>query len=74
MFGSPQRMLVLSSGAYAATISSTPLQTVNGFGASGAWWVEDLSLFPAEVRQNVSDLLLNQETGTSLGSFLSALC
>ena len=63
MFGGPQRVLALTTGAYAATISTTPLQTVNGFGASGAWWVKDLALFPAEVRQNVSELLLNQTSG-----------
>ncbi|KZV63074.1 glycoside hydrolase family 30 protein [Peniophora sp. CONT] len=69
MFGGPQRVLALTTGAYAATISTTPLQTVNGFGASGAWWVKDLALFPAEVRQNVSELLLNQTSGLGLTDY-----
>ncbi|KAI0032076.1 glycoside hydrolase [Vararia minispora EC-137] len=42
-----------------ATITGTTLQTIDGIGASGAWWVNDIANFPASVRQNLSDLLLS---------------
>ena len=51
------------TGALGVQITSTTRQTVHGVGASGAWWVNDLALYPDQVRQNVSDLLLNQTTG-----------
>ena len=45
----------------AATISSTASQTINGIGASGAWWPLDIHNFPDEVKNNVSDLLFGRE-------------
>ncbi|KAH9926870.1 uncharacterized protein B0H18DRAFT_818862, partial [Fomitopsis serialis] len=42
--------------------TSTTRQTIHGVGASGAWWTLDLALFPDDVRQNVSNLLLNQNS------------
>ena len=50
-------------GAFGVQITTTTRQTVHGVGVSGAWWVNDLALYPDQVRQNVSDLLLNQTTG-----------
>lgn len=44
-------------------ITTTTRQTIHGVGASGAWWVNDLALYPDDVRQNVSDLLLDQTNG-----------
>lgn len=44
-----------------ATISSTASQTINGIGASGAWWPLDIHNFPDEVKNNVSDLLFGRE-------------
>ena len=61
-------------GAYGAQITTTTRQSINGIGASGAWWVNDVALFPAEVRQNISELLLNQTWGThGLNLHLSCL-
>ena len=51
-------------GIYGLQITTTTRQSINGIGASGAWWVNDVALFPMEVRQNVSELLLNQSHGT----------
>jgi hypothetical protein len=48
---------------HGAQITTTTRQTINGIGASGAWWPNDIALFPSEVRQNISQLLLNQTTG-----------
>lgn len=51
------------SGVLGVQITATTRQTVHGIGASGAWWVNDLALYPDQVRQNVSDLLLDQTSG-----------
>ncbi|KZT65048.1 glycoside hydrolase family 30 protein [Daedalea quercina L-15889] len=59
----------LLSGAYAAQITTTTRQSIHGIGASGAWWVNDIALFPAEVRQNISDLLLNQSWGVGMTDY-----
>jgi O-glycosyl hydrolase len=42
------------------TLTTTPLQTIAGFGASGAWWPNDLARFPQPVRENVSDMLFSR--------------
>ena len=52
-------------GAYGAQVTTTTRQSIHGIGASGAWWVNDVASFPAEVRQNISELLLNQTWGAS---------
>lgn len=52
-------------GAYGAQVTTTTRQSIHGIGASGAWWVNDVAAFPAEVRQNISELLLNQTWGAS---------
>jgi len=39
------------------TISSKPEQTIKYFGASGAWWPNDLQYFPSAQQQNLSTLL-----------------
>jgi hypothetical protein len=55
--------------ALAATITSTTRQNIHGIGASGAWWTNDLSLFPASVRANVSALLFSADTGIGFTSY-----
>ena len=62
LFATASSLYTLSN---AATITTTNLQTINGIGASGAWWVNDIAKFPSSVQQNVSNLLLNQNTGMS---------
>jgi hypothetical protein len=64
-------LALLVVGSECATITGTTLQTINGIGASGAWWVNDLALFPAAVRQNMSDLLLSPNGAFSLGCLFS---
>ncbi|KZV74987.1 glycoside hydrolase family 30 protein [Peniophora sp. CONT] len=54
---------------HAATITTTNLQTVNGIGASGAWWVNDIAKFPSSVQQNISNLLLSQTSGLGLTDY-----
>ena len=43
-----------------AEVSATPAQSVQGFGASGAWWVNDLAKFAPSVQQQVGALLFGQ--------------
>lgn len=45
----------------AATVSVSPAgaQTMDGFGASGAWWPHDLDNFPAAVQERVAHMLFS---------------
>ncbi|KAI0079335.1 glycoside hydrolase [Panus rudis PR-1116 ss-1] len=52
-----------------ATLTGTMKQTMNGIGASGGWWPKDISLFPDSVRQNISQLLFNQNTGLGITDY-----
>lgn len=45
----------------AVTISSSPEQTIKYFGASGAWWPNDLQYFPSAQQQNLSTLLFSKD-------------
>ncbi|KZT52971.1 glycoside hydrolase family 30 protein [Calocera cornea HHB12733] len=49
------------SGVQIANITSAA-QTMQGIGASGAWWPLDLYNYPDTVRQNVSYLLFSNDT------------
>ena len=40
-----------------ARVHATPAQTMQGFGASGAWWPNDLIRFDSGVQERVADLL-----------------
>ncbi len=51
-----------------AEVSRATAQTMNGFGASGAWWPNDLEKFPAAVQRKVADLLFSR-TGIDLSSY-----
>jgi O-glycosyl hydrolase len=42
-----------------ARVSSTAAQTVEGFGASGAWWPIDLANFPEAVQREVGQMLFS---------------
>lgn len=45
----------------AVEISTTPQQTIKYFGISGAWWPNDLNLFPPAAQANLSALLFDKE-------------
>ena len=51
-----------------AHVENTPAQTINGFGASGAWWPIDLVHFPDAVQKNVADMLFSQH-GIALSGY-----
>jgi O-glycosyl hydrolase len=42
-----------------AVVNPSPTQTMQGFGATGAWWPNDLVKFDAGVQQKVADLLFD---------------
>ena len=42
-------------------ISPVPQKTIEYFGASGAWWPNDLNLFPPEQQLNLSQLLFSND-------------
>ena len=46
-----------ASAASAAAVITAPAQTIAGFGASGAWWVNDLTKFSPSVQAQVASLL-----------------
>src|ERR1700682_4000255 len=47
-------------GAVTVSVSPTTAQTMQGFGASGAWWPNDLVSFPRTVQEKVADLLFSK--------------
>jgi O-glycosyl hydrolase len=51
-----------------ARVSATAAQTVEGFGASGAWWPIDLVRFPPRVRRDVARLLFSAD-GIALSGY-----
>jgi O-glycosyl hydrolase len=44
-------------------------QSVEGFGASGAWWAQDIGAWDDENRNRVIELLFNSETGIGLSMY-----
>ncbi|KAI0649922.1 glycoside hydrolase [Trametes meyenii] len=54
--------------ALAFSVSSTPGQVINGVGASGAWWPNDVFQFPASVREQAAELLFGP-SGAGLTSY-----
>lgn len=50
------------------TVDTEPKQTLTSFGASGAWWPNDLIHFPKHVQNNLSSLLFSED-GLYLSSY-----
>ena len=49
-------------------VAATPAQTIDGFGASGAWWPSDLVRFPPSVQKRVADMLFSRQ-GIALSGY-----
>lgn len=45
----------------AVRISPAPQQTIQAFGASGAWWPNNLKDFPPAQQRNLSELLFSKQ-------------
>ncbi len=56
------------SGLAVAKVAAAGTQTIDGFGASGAWWPNDLVNFPANA-QNLVGTLLFSPTGLQLSGY-----
>lgn len=54
--------------AVAAEVSPAPAQTIDNFGASGAWWPNDLVNFAPAARQQVANLLFGS-SGLALSAY-----
>jgi O-glycosyl hydrolase len=54
--------------AVAAEVSPAPAQTIDNFGASGAWWPGDLVNFAPAARQQVANLLFGS-SGLALSAY-----
>ncbi len=57
-----------ASAATTVTVSASRAQTIENIGASGAWWVNDLSRFSAANQQRVADLLFGR-SGLALTAY-----
>jgi O-glycosyl hydrolase len=57
-----------ASAASAAAVITAPAQTIAGFGASGAWWVNDLANFSASAQAQVASLLFTS-SGIELSQY-----
>ena len=51
-----------------ARVAAAPAQMIEGFGASGAWWPNDLVRFPPNVRTRVADMLFSPQ-GIALSGY-----
>src|SRR5262249_29358518 len=51
-----------------AQVDAAPAQRIDGFGASGAWWPNDLVKFPRNVQQRVDDMLFSRR-GIALSGY-----
>ncbi|HEV7525843.1 MAG TPA: glycoside hydrolase, partial [Acidimicrobiia bacterium] len=54
--------------AKVARVVPAPAQTIEGFGASGAWWPNDLARFPASARREVAAMLFSPN-GIALSAY-----
>jgi O-glycosyl hydrolase len=60
---------VVASVAQSGVIAASPAQTMQGFGASGAWWPIDLAHFRPEIQEQVGELLFSPRGGIGLSAF-----
>jgi O-glycosyl hydrolase len=49
-------------------VNNAPAQTIEGFGASGAWWPIDLAHFPRAVQEQVAHMLFSRD-GIALSGY-----
>jgi O-glycosyl hydrolase len=60
--------IVTPPGLPVVTVSAQAAQRIDGFGASGAWWPNDLIHFPKAVRERVADMLFSA-SGIALSGY-----
>ncbi|GIH17204.1 glycoside hydrolase [Rugosimonospora africana] len=58
----------LDPTCHTAQVSGWPAQTIDGVGASGAWWPNDLAKFSTSAQQAVADLLFGSQ-GIQLSAY-----
>lgn len=55
-----------------AHVSTSPAQAINGIGASGAWWPNDLIKFPENIREQVAKQLFDSSPSAGGGAGLTS--
>ena len=60
--------VTVAPGTPSVRVGSERVQRIDGFGASGAWWPNDLVRFPKEVQDNVAQMLFGTE-GIALSGY-----
>ncbi|GAB7365878.1 hypothetical protein MBLNU230_g7208t1 [Neophaeotheca triangularis] len=60
--------LVALAHANVVSLDKEPKQTIESFGASGAWWPNDLHLFPADAQDKLANFLFSED-GIHLSSY-----
>jgi O-glycosyl hydrolase len=61
--------IAVRPGTPTVKVDAEVAQTINGFGASGAWWPIDLAKFPDDVQQQVAGLLFDPNDGIALSGY-----
>ena len=65
----PATATTIATPANLRTVSVAPAgDAIDGFGASGAWWPNDLIHFPVSVQKSVSDMLFSEQ-GIALSGY-----
>jgi O-glycosyl hydrolase len=59
----------VSPPSHSGMVNAFPVQTMQGFGASGAWWPNDLAHFRPDVQERVGELLFSRRAGIGLSVF-----
>jgi O-glycosyl hydrolase len=65
---SPTEVVATPPNLAVATVSANAEQSINGFGASGAWWPIDLAKFPDAVQREVGQMLFSA-SGIALSGY-----
>src|SRR5262249_11225653 len=64
----PARAVVQGQNPLAAQVDSAPAQRIDGFGAWGAWWPNDLVKLPRRVHRHVDEMLFSRR-GIALSGY-----
>jgi O-glycosyl hydrolase len=67
--GSGEPRFLSADRSSVAHVRKEPSQTMQGFGASGAWWPNDLVHFDPGVQRRVGELLFDREKGIGLSVY-----
>ncbi|HEY5173865.1 MAG TPA: glycoside hydrolase [Acidimicrobiia bacterium] len=64
----PSTMIAMPANLTVVHVAAVAAQTIDGFGASGAWWPNDLVKFPSKEQKVVAAMLFSQQ-GIALSGY-----